>query len=349
MNRIKELDALRGLAAILVVHFHYTMGRMESEYWGILGITGVDLFFMISGFVILLTLEGRNDWKSFLHRRAIRLYPAYWVVVSFTAILIYINLANDLTAKLVELNWEKYFANLSMIQSYMNYGDLDGPYWTLLIEWQFYVLIAITLFIGKGRYILLPAIVLTTFILFLELIYQPLNPKNFREIWDYIARNLQLIGHIPFFLAGMLFYKVHRQGSKWYWIVGIIIAYLAAIMVFDNIGRSKAFIKVPQFLFTTSLYFTLFTLLVKHRLKFLAKPVPLFFGRISYPLYLIHQFMGINLIIPYLGGEYAIHYRQAALIAFGVSVFLAYLITRFIEEPCVRIMKQRFLLKPSIQ
>ncbi|NNU33532.1 acyltransferase [Mucilaginibacter sp. S1162] len=61
-NRILELDALRGIAALLVVAFHFNIPLRDklSLQWGV---TGVDLFFMISGFVILLTLKNTKTGK----------------------------------------------------------------------------------------------------------------------------------------------------------------------------------------------------------------------------------------------------------------------------------------------
>jgi peptidoglycan/LPS O-acetylase OafA/YrhL len=56
-KRFEELDVLRGLAAVMVVVFHFTMGRNQADLGFKLGTTGVYLFFIISGFVILLSLE----------------------------------------------------------------------------------------------------------------------------------------------------------------------------------------------------------------------------------------------------------------------------------------------------
>ena len=126
MNRILELDALRGIAVLAVVFFHMTMGREEAKYGFKLGVTGVDLFFIISGFVILLTLEKTKNWRSFLISRFSRLYPAYWICVTFTTILGL--LASMLTHKPVpEGLLVKYIANMTMLQLYLRQADIDGP------------------------------------------------------------------------------------------------------------------------------------------------------------------------------------------------------------------------------
>lgn len=56
LSRYEELDALRGIAALMVVLFHFTMYRQETKFGFKLGTTGVDLFFLISGFVIIMSL-----------------------------------------------------------------------------------------------------------------------------------------------------------------------------------------------------------------------------------------------------------------------------------------------------
>src|ERR1044072_9360250 len=85
-SRIKELDALRGIAALMVVFFHYTFWRPQAKLGFNLGTTGVDLFFMISGFVIFMSLLHINQSKEFVINRISRLYPGYWACVTFTFI-----------------------------------------------------------------------------------------------------------------------------------------------------------------------------------------------------------------------------------------------------------------------
>ena len=83
-GRVLELDALRGLAALAVVFYHYTtrfdqlFGHTFPLPWSVSwGHYGVDLFFMLSGFVILMTLERTSDSWKFAWGRFSRLYPAY--------------------------------------------------------------------------------------------------------------------------------------------------------------------------------------------------------------------------------------------------------------------------------
>ena len=83
-NRYQELDALRGIAAIMVVLFHFTMGRKEANLGFKLGTTGVDMFFIISGFVIFMSINKVKTSGEFIINRISRLYPTYWACVTFT-------------------------------------------------------------------------------------------------------------------------------------------------------------------------------------------------------------------------------------------------------------------------
>jgi peptidoglycan/LPS O-acetylase OafA/YrhL len=75
-RRLFELDAMRGLAASSVLLFHFGVFKY--------GCTGVDLFFIISGFVIFMSLEKSASLKRFWLSRLIRLFPSYWLSVIIT-------------------------------------------------------------------------------------------------------------------------------------------------------------------------------------------------------------------------------------------------------------------------
>ena len=90
-KRIAEIDTLRGLAALWVVFYHYTYryGQIYGENllpWTVFkhGYLGVQVFFVISGFVIYLTLERRNNLLDFAVSRFSRLFPVYWAAIGVT-------------------------------------------------------------------------------------------------------------------------------------------------------------------------------------------------------------------------------------------------------------------------
>ena len=95
-DRLYEIDLLRITAALAVVCYHYTFsgyaGHITSIAFPALstakryGYLGVDMFFVISGFVVLLSAWGRRP-HQFVISRIVRLYPAYWVAVTITAVI----------------------------------------------------------------------------------------------------------------------------------------------------------------------------------------------------------------------------------------------------------------------
>ena len=135
-GRVEELDVLRGLAALSVVVFHY-VGHCaryfnDFNFDFTYGKYGVQLFFVISGFVIYFTLEKCRDWRDFAFSRFSRLFPSYWTVLM---LLISANLF--LLKKKVYL--AAYAINMTMLQKFIGFPDLDIVYWSLAVELAFYL------------------------------------------------------------------------------------------------------------------------------------------------------------------------------------------------------------------
>ena len=117
---------MRGIAALMVVFFHFTVDRPEAQLGFKLGITGVDLFFIISGFVIFLTISGTKHWKDFVVSRFSRLYPAYWTAVLLATLSI--SLVNYFSGESSGGLLHQALGNLTMFNYYMTIPNLDGSY-----------------------------------------------------------------------------------------------------------------------------------------------------------------------------------------------------------------------------
>src|ERR1700731_494633 len=139
-GRFQELDVLRGLAALGVVLFHY-LTRYDQMYtprgdvpFGFpIGASGVDLFFVISGFVIFMTLGRCASVSDFLISRFSRLYPAYWAAALLTWS---VGTVWPLPKQGYTIN--QLFINLTMAQGFINIEPIDGVYWSLNVEFCFY-------------------------------------------------------------------------------------------------------------------------------------------------------------------------------------------------------------------
>lgn len=144
-HRLAHIDSIRAIAALMVVAIHSSaavvpvrpvaMHAGQVFDWLVqnldFGRIGVVLFFVISGFVIPASLREGTRRGEFWVRRALRLYPAYWVSIALAA-LVHWQIAGSAWSPRVLL------ANATMLQSFLHVGDLEGVYWTLKLELAFY-------------------------------------------------------------------------------------------------------------------------------------------------------------------------------------------------------------------
>lgn len=335
-KRYHELDALRGLAALMVVFFHFTLNRPEYNTIFKLGTTGVDLFFIISGFVIFMSLQKISGSREFIANRLARLYPTYWAAVTFTFLLIVIvNIAYHKVFDTVFL-WE-YLANLTMFQFYMNIADLDSPYWTLLIEMLFYIVMLVLYRFRLLSYInAIGLFVSISTVIAANLFYEDF----FRGVMHYF----QLLEFLPLFLMGINFYKIYTSKNKGYAQYIIPVIYLICqIFLFKYAGRSKHFIHNQEYAAMLTLYFIFFTAFVNDGLDFIVNKYTLFLGRISYAVYVVHQYVSLNVIFPVFLKKLGWNFWITSLfIALPVVLIVATAITYWIEIP------MRYRLKKAL-
>ena len=110
------------------------------------GYLGVELFFMISGFVILMT-AANGSLKGFLISRFVRLYPAFWACCTLTFVTIL-----ALGAPRYEASLAQYLINMTMTSAFVGVAEIDGSYWSLFVEMKFYGLVALVLLLGQIRH-----------------------------------------------------------------------------------------------------------------------------------------------------------------------------------------------------
>jgi peptidoglycan/LPS O-acetylase OafA/YrhL len=139
-RRYDHIDALRALAALLVVWRHseeLIQGYTPFAKWAFsfvdAGRVGVVLFFAVSGFVIPSSLRGTPvaGTRNFVIRRFFRLYPAYWLSIPFGWLALHW-LGGEPFAPL------EIIANTTMLQEFFGIPDVIGVYWTLVLELVFY-------------------------------------------------------------------------------------------------------------------------------------------------------------------------------------------------------------------
>jgi len=157
MKRMQLLDYGRFFAAISVVAYHYLFngihnGKVSSishipEIIDLVkyGYLGVEFFFMISGYVILFSAKNRSA-SRFAVSRAVRLYPAFWVAIIFTS-----SFAIFWGGDQMAVSPSLILSNFTMVSPIFGRGFVDGVYWTLIYELEFYVLVIVLIFFGAQK------------------------------------------------------------------------------------------------------------------------------------------------------------------------------------------------------
>ena len=314
MERNLTLDVLRGIAASSVLLFHYTYGYREyyghilnPKYDFIYGNLGVELFFIISGYVIFSSITKVNSAKNFLFRRFSRIYPTFWFCMFVSFFLVILFLPGHVEN--YQLKW-----TATMISSFFGCKPTEGVYWTLLYEFFFYIQIALLLFLKQIDNIIWWGV------LQLSLIWINAFTHLF-NIKFCMAANLDW-GML--FFVGILFYKLKNSSDKGKWSIHVLIAlcYLTSCITLQFFSERIAVL----------IFFIIFYLFSFGLLDWVKWKPFIFLGSISYPLYLLHMSIGY-IIMNAIKGYFTFSPFIFICIPALIVVLLAYFVHRFIETP----------------
>lgn len=331
--RMALLDGLRLVAAVGVILYHYT--AWHHGYWGVepakaawpylsrlsvFGNMGVQLFFVISGFVILLSAYGKRP-AQFIGSRVGRLFPAYWVAVLVTGVLIFF--IWPVMGK--RLSFSDWVVNLTMMQRGFNVPYVDGVYWTLWAEMRFYGLVLLLMMLGwvTCRRILAFAVVwpLVGFL-------APLIPSNF-------VRQALIPEHAALFAGGMCLFLIYRFGHtplRW---AALGLNVVQAAVLTGKKGSEEATTLVGYAIPEQAYWgivvgiFALIAVLTLTPLSRINLPGLALAGALTYPIYLLHEIWGWW-IIDQLSGY--LPRPLVLMIAIGAAAVAAYLVYRFVEQ-----------------
>lgn len=275
--RLPALDLLRFFAALSVVFYHFTYRPNEAVFSWLQPITkygylGVDVFFIISGFVILMSATGKSV-PSYLISRFSRLYPTFWVaIVVTTSVLILLRPAHV-------QSWQDVLLNFTMVPGYLGAGFVDGVYWTLAIELKFYFFVLLMLlFKGNAERWLWGWLILTA------ACYLPV---------PHALQSVVLFPYGAYFIAGAMFYLIWKDRPTVLRMAAIVICYL--LCAFSTADRMGGFVtdgcaQIGALVIGGA--FTVFLMLSLKLLPELKSKFWLSLGAFTYPLYLIHNEVG---------------------------------------------------------
>jgi peptidoglycan/LPS O-acetylase OafA/YrhL len=326
-RRIIGLDALRGLAAGAVVLHHH------GQYYDVLyggrsplaidlgpGHFGVELFFIISGFVILMTIERKRTVRDFAISRFTRLMPAFLAALVIASIVL---IVWPMPPALDSPTFKQFLANLTMAPMLLSQTGVDLPYWTLTYEMVFYIYMALFLRLGllnSIEWVGLGALAVAVIC------------RSFVDIPHHHRTGILLLVHYSnFFLIGICLYRTWAQQAR---PVTYVVLILAVAM--SALGGGERAFNASGWLY---LMLTMaFALLVWHATRrpgrWLTWPPLIFLGRISYPLYLVHVVLGYEVIR--WGVERGWSTLHGVIVAGFVSLVVATALHYLVEVPGAR-------------
>ena len=306
-KRNHTVDALRALAALWVCLFHFTAATGIGAY----GYLGVTIFFVISGFIVPYSMMRSGytiaAWPTFMLKRLARLEPPYLASI---ALILALGVFDMFRGFPQEWTAAQIAGHLGYANAFLGLPWLNGPYWSLAVEFQFYILmgLALPLLMRAGT----PARRLAS----LAIASCPplLLPGH---------SNATILPFLPVFATGTLtfLFATNRVGQKSYWaalpvLAGVVFKTQDAGVAIATTGTAVliATVRIPR-----------------------VAPIA-WLGAISYSLYLLHVPIGyrlMHMIKRLSDGEVVPTLLITAALA--VSIAGAALLHRYVEQPSLRL------------
>lgn len=337
-GRLAVVDGLRIFAALMVVAFHYLALPGEwrepmatnfphTHVAASFGWLGVELFFLISGFVICMSCWGRTV-SQFAVSRFVRLYPAYWFAVILTTVVV-----TALAGGLEPVSRIGLLANATMLSTSFGYPYVDPVYWTLSVELHFYVIFAFVAWRGLTYW----------------------KVVGFCTAWGALGGAFLLLHVGPgvvhefvdpeycwYFIGGVAFFLIHKFGPRWPSILLVLGSLAVALPTIYDIGSQN----VPELGFTYPMwpvpalviaFYAAMALVASRRLDNLRWRWFGVAGAATYPLYLIHEYVGWEII-----GRLQDRLDHGLLVLILVVVMLvaAWVLHEFVENPIATLLRR---------
>lgn len=338
-NRYDGIQALRFIAVLMVVITHsflYASERLKSEevfFWNV-GAQGVDIFFVISGFVMIISSEklmfAQDGWKQFLFHRILRIVPPYWAATSFKLIVLIIFSGLVLHAT---LDWSAIFKSYFFIPSRNIDGEIKpflGVGWTLVFEMFFYSLFTLALLFRINVYVFVGSILSIFSLLYF------VRPPNYSSCW-YLMNPIILE-----FLMGMVigYFTLKKQFiPRVPAILACVISVIYILFFSSSFNVHRVIVSgLPCML----LVWSIISLEVYFQNRI--NSIVLLLGASSYVLYLFHPLTAplIPVILNKVGFP---NFSISVLLSVTFAVFTTTIIHIWFERPLTSFLKSK--LKPK--
>ncbi|MBD2752298.1 acyltransferase family protein [Spirosoma validum] len=350
--RYHEIDLLRFIAAFVVLMYHYVfrgynhdqLSPVNYPFLGSIfkyGYLGVELFFIISGYVVLMSAYHKNV-REFFVSRVVRLYPAFWIACTLCFGITYLFAplqGQPGWSVYLDVHPRQYLVNLTMLHYFFGYGNIDGVYWTLTYEIVFYFLIS--LLIGYDLVKHLP-LLLAVWLVYCGVVgFKPMGSASAAPF-----ATLFFPAYAPYFVGGMLFYMIQqRLGNRRYLLILLIISW--ALGVRSALAESREYSKwfgqpfSPEITaILVTLLFSLFLLIIFRKIDLHRYTGLVWLGTLTYPLYLLHHNIGF-ILYQRIGNTVD---KYVLLIGItGFMIVLSYVLHMYIEKPLSQFLKRKLV------
>ena len=333
-KHIVGLDFVRFMAAFLVMasHFFFSAWLFPSNdpnalrpIWSApaFGWIGVQIFFVLSGFVISYTASGATAF-SFLSSRIVRLVPAAWICSTIT--LLVILYVGEMPLQVALVRW------LAALTFFPKPPYIDKVYWTLGLEVFFYFEIFILLLVNKFKYVEWFSVALASICGVFWALFYTIKPDFIEHIRQSREFAIMLVQHGCFFSLGiMLWLCVHRVTRLRIAMIVLCVICGIAQIVNEHHGQPPApGINQTPILAICVWLFSLGLMLASIYWRDHIKPAGWIrtLGLMTYPLYLVHNLLGMEIIKRIVG----IGPVLAVCVTMAMSIALSWLITVTLEK-----------------
>lgn len=359
-KRVPELDGIRGIAILLIILWHYGNNLIQNDaftwapYFKIAtqyGWGGVDLFFILSGFLLGGLLINNRDseyyFSTFYVRRACRIFPIYFITIAFTYFLAYYEIGgsyyeNFVLKKVPLWSYLTFTQNIFMaLRESLGNGWIAHT-WSLAVEEQFYLILPLFLFLFNKR----TQIIMMIVFIFLGPFFRYFS-HNWHESFNLLHCRIDAL-----FAGVLIAYVIKSKNTsnaiiknlKW---VQIAFLFFLTIIGIDSIKQYSLNYPIPAVINNTVLIalFTTFILIVlfskKNIFRTICRNIILQrIGIISYGIYLFHPIVNGLLHWYYYNNQPIItNYEQIGITAgaFVITIILSVFSYLIIERPIIKI------------
>jgi peptidoglycan/LPS O-acetylase OafA/YrhL len=345
-NRYGAIDGLRGYLAISIFVHHFMLTwvwkntghwyRPQEIYFQNMGIVGVMIFFMITGYLFttkILSDKGNTDWIKLYKSRVFRIYPLFIFIVFMITFIIFTQeqYQSDINFSLLSEQYSKWILFHGANIHTHNHTPLiiAGVDWTLKYEWLFYLslpILAFTLNFNKWFSILLIFIGIYLF------------------SQDYKIFSFNTIHLLFFIIGGITAYLYSTTKNRFSFIQSNIISGLAIILLINSLFFKDIYDPLP--ILFISLFFIVIAL-GNTMFGLLEKKSSILLGEISYSIYLIHGLI-IYILFSYfnvidLTSITSIQHTYMFPILIILIITCATLTYLYIEQPSIKLGKKKIL------